>query len=90
MKRDDLIPITTPKCFHNHSQFTTWMKAARATGGCHEAGFCTDCTEEYKNRMLAAGRCEHPDVRFAPDEHGFIQGVISNSTTDATDHQPAV
>jgi hypothetical protein len=26
--------------------------------------FCTDCTPEFKERMVAAGRCAFPQVRF--------------------------
>lgn len=89
-KRDMTRTGPTPRCFHNHQQFTIWMAAARNTGGCYETGYCTDCTPEYKQRMQDAKRCEHPEIKFAPDEHGFIQGVINDGTTDDTNHKPGV
>lgn len=26
--------------------------------------FCADCTQEYKDKMVKAGRCAYPEVRF--------------------------
>jgi hypothetical protein len=76
-RKNNIEPVYgTPKCFHNHQQFVIWMAAARNTGGCFEASYCTDCTPEYKARMLAEKRCDHPDIVFGPDEHGFIQGMV--------------
>lgn len=28
------------------------------------ANACADCTHEYRNRMVAAGRCKHPETVF--------------------------
>jgi hypothetical protein len=75
MKKPPRMPTTTPKCFHNHQQFVSWMATARITGGCYEAGYCTDCTPEYKARMTVANRCEHHEIRFTWDQDGFIQGT---------------
>ena len=77
MKRKDILPVfTVPKCFPNKRHFAIWQHAARITGGCFEVGFCTDCTATYQQRMRLENRCAHPDVVFAPDEHGMIQGTL--------------
>lgn len=75
MKNAPRMPATTPKCFHNSMEFASWATMAAFTGGCYESGFCTDCTPEYKAKMLAANRCEHPEIRFCLDQDGFIQGT---------------
>jgi hypothetical protein len=80
---DDFIPQTKPRCFPTHKHFAIWMQAAKHTGGCFDVGHCTDCTPEYKNRMMAQRRCDHPEIQFAPDEHGFIQGVIHGQANTA-------
>ena len=67
--------IQRPACFEP-LQWQQWVAAARHTGGVSAGGYCTDCTPEYKARMQAAGRCEHPEIIFAVDEHGFIQGTF--------------
>lgn len=37
------------------------------------AGFCEDCTPEFKAERMAQGRCENPRVRFVVWE-GFVSG----------------
>lgn len=66
----------TPRCFPDRRSYVVWLQAAHYTGGCFDAGICTDCTAEYQARMLAERRCTQPNMRFAEDEDGFTQGVI--------------
>ena len=81
--KHELLPVfTKPKCFPSEQHFRIWQHAARLTGGCFEVGFCTDCTPEYKARMQAQRRCDHPEIQFAPDEHGFIQGTLQSTFTE--------
>jgi len=37
---------------------------ARKTNMVPRIGFCEDCTPEYQREMVAAGRCENPEIRF--------------------------
>ena len=52
--------------------YKEWKALAR---GAMVAGFCTDCTGEYKRKMMAQGRCENPTVKFKFEED-FITGYL--------------
>ena len=78
----------TPKCFYNRPQFVSWLKEAKHSHGCNEAAFCTDCTPEYKAKMLAQNRCEFPDIEFVNDQDGFLQGVIPNGAAHTSFNTP--
>lgn len=56
-----------PACFDNDEQYEQWKAAAEEVDETHltrTCGYCIDCTPSFKERMLEAGRCEHPDVTF--------------------------
>ena len=52
----------TPRCTDAQT-YSTWRELARRTPP-GEAGFCTDCTPSYQERMIAMGRCENPWIEF--------------------------
>ena len=55
---------THPLCFKDSKQYTQWMLLLQMSGESKRAGYCLDCTPEYKHEMMACGRCEHPETRF--------------------------
>lgn len=66
-----------PECFDGSEEYAAWVAAAVDTG---VVSYCLDCTLEYKAEMMAAGRCEWPEVRFwfarAPGEQEWqVVGV---------------
>lgn len=52
----------TPMCTDKET-YAEWRDAARRSPP-GEAGFCTDCTPEYQNQMIAEGRCENSWIKF--------------------------
>ena len=64
-----------PNCF-SHKQWRDWTEACvhvyGATGGTKRPKaidtireFCRDCTPEYQDACVKAGKCEHPGAVFA-------------------------
>jgi len=52
-----------PACFDSMEQFKLWQEAARAAYP--GASFiCSDCTPEYRDRMVKQNRCAKPLTRF--------------------------
>ena len=68
-----------PSCFTDESEYVIWLKydATSALNGHKSNGFvCKDCSETFQTAMLAAGKCDHPEVVFGPVErkmHGVIE-----------------
>jgi hypothetical protein len=60
-----------PRCT-TQKEYRLWKRAASEVYAAY--GFCTDCTPEYKEKMLAEGRCEHPKIIFRRDKDGYIFG----------------
>lgn len=52
----------TPMCTDAQT-YDEWRDAARKSPP-GEAGFCTDCTPDYQQMMIANNRCDHPWVKF--------------------------
>lgn len=52
-----------PACFDSYEQFRLWKEAARAAypGASY---ICSDCTQEYRDRMISERRCAKPLTRF--------------------------
>lgn len=76
-----------PDCFPP-AQWKLWCRSERMlmAGGRSSAapdGFCQVCTAQYKERMVAAGKCRHPDVVFVPDEDGDPIGTRSPADREA-------
>lgn len=55
---------STPKCFDNRVQFRTWVEQARVCNPLPPFSVCTDCTPEYKLKMMHDRRCENPHIDF--------------------------
>lgn len=56
-----------PRCWNGQHGWEEWNslnKMADDTNGKSPDHYCTDCTPEYQAQMKAAGRCEHPEVKF--------------------------
>lgn len=66
-----------PRCFSQEA-WLLWLEAARSAlpprNGLREHRWCSDCTPEYKQKMVDAKRCAHPEVLFRVDEDGFLEG----------------
>jgi hypothetical protein len=67
-----------PKCFPL-AQWDIWVKGekkmARTNGYYHVTdGYCAQCTPRYRDTMKAHDLCEHPNVRFYPDESDDLIG----------------
>jgi hypothetical protein len=63
-----------PLCFQSAEQYALWKQAEAAAKQYSKAEHCVDCQPAYQAKMLAAGRCEHPETRFREDEIGFTEG----------------
>ena len=64
--------LAHPACFDNRFQFLDWVHAARVANP-GPSGYCADCTPEYKDAMIKANRCAHPNVVFRVyNEEGVI------------------
>ena len=53
-----------PLCFDTMKHFKIWVEAARASHPHPAHSYCEDCTEEYRDRMVIANRCGHPQTIF--------------------------
>lgn len=52
----------TPMCTDKDT-YAEWRDAARRSPP-GDAGFCTDCTPDYQERMISEGRCENTWIKF--------------------------
>jgi hypothetical protein len=62
-----------PACFPDREHFVAWVKYAGQTRQ-PSLTYCTDCTPDYKKRMMEKGKCSHPGVVFVLEEDG-LRGV---------------
>ena len=53
-----------PKCFDSLLQFRAWVEQARVCSPLPPFSVCTDCTPEYKLKMMHENRCENPHIDF--------------------------
>lgn len=63
------VPKRIPLCWNNKANWVEWHRLnvlARDNPKRPLDHFCTDCMPEFKARMVAEGKCEHPTVRFIP------------------------
>lgn len=66
---------TKPKCFPTAEQYAEWIELdAYSSLKGSPSEYCHDCLPEFKDRMLACGRCEHPETKFRLDTEGRIYG----------------
>jgi hypothetical protein len=53
--------MSFPLCFNSLAEHQEWQRLARRTTKQIDWP-CVDCTLEYQQRMVDAGRCQHPDI----------------------------
>lgn len=57
------LPIAKPDCFDTSRQWGIYRVLAQISA--HDGfTFCTDCTPERRDLMIAAGRCKFPGTTF--------------------------
>lgn len=74
-----------PKCA-TPKQYRDWKLIARNFPPDRNVGFCENCTEKYKNLMVAIQRCENPDIIFTHDKNknplGTLPWILNKETED--------
>lgn len=63
-----------PECFESDEQWGQYQLLWRLSQGMAAVRFCTDCLPEYRDRMIAEGRCAHPETVFVHNG-GEVIGV---------------
>lgn len=53
-----------PDCFDNATAYRQYMWFIKEAASPKDRNYCLDCNPEHKSKMLAEGRCEHPETRF--------------------------
>lgn len=64
-------------------QYKLWREAAVHALPPPKVGFCTDCTPEYQQEMIAKKRCENPDIKFIDDGEGWKEGCFLHDEASA-------
>lgn len=59
----------TPRCANSTAEYEEWRHFSRFQF--LPSGFCTDCTPEYKQKMMLEGRCDYPEIQFY-DNDGYL------------------
>lgn len=82
-RKSIVVQITSiPPCFESVAQWVEWKSLAehsRVHVG-REITFCEDCLPDYRDRMIASGRCEHPETIFVSEPGGV--GVTGMTAED--------
>lgn len=69
------LPVQAPACFVTKLQYTLYRNKAAYLRSCRKLSpkftYCTDCTPEYRDKMIAEGRCRFPGTTFST-----VNGVI--------------
>lgn len=73
-----------PSCFESAEQYRDYIHLMRQSSNPRDTGVCTDCTPEFKTKMLEEGLCDHPETRFVlwrnqHEESVEVIGVSSES-----------
>ncbi len=58
------LPRKAPACFNSQKEWEAYHTLSVISGQ-NGHTFCTDCTPEYRERMVAEGRCRFPGTRFS-------------------------
>lgn len=54
-----------PACFTDAEQYKDYMWLIRVVDQpLDEENYCLDCSCEYQRKMIAEGRCAHPETKF--------------------------
>jgi hypothetical protein len=59
----------TPRCANSTAEYEEWRHFSRFQF--LPSGFCTDCTPEYKQKMMLEGRCDYPEIQFYEND-GYL------------------
>lgn len=74
-----------PPCFKSATQYEQWRYLMRVSQESSRAGFCIDCTPEYKVHMLAQNKCIHPETVFVkrvmPSEPDYAESIGVSSAS---------
>lgn len=77
-RRKALFKHAVPECCETASIYHEWKVLARQSkpysNEKYFCGFCSDCTPEYKNKMMELERCENTDIIFEIDKFGGLIG----------------
>lgn len=80
-----------PSCFESQAAWEAYAVAFELAnqnnkGGRYEVEFCRDCTPGHRQRMLEAGRCEHPETVFVKSDR--FNDVIGVAMLDRKRSEP--
>lgn len=71
---DGLAELPMPECFDNAEQWSQYQKLWRLSKGSARLDMCYDCLPHYRDEMIKAGRCTHPETVFV-EECGEVVGI---------------
>jgi hypothetical protein len=60
----------TPRCASSTAEYEEWRHFARFE--LLPSDFCTDCTLDYKCKMMQEGRCDYPEIQFDENNNGYL------------------
>jgi len=60
----------TPRCSNSPEEYAEWRRFSRFQY--LPSGFCTDCTPDYKCKMMREGRCDYPEIEFDENDDGYL------------------
>jgi len=69
-----LVEYETPQCFRSEGEYREYVVTVLLSGGYKSRGkadpinFCRDCIPKYKEQMMAAHRCQHPETVFVLEQ----------------------
>lgn len=62
-----------PSCFPSLASFELWLSSWSHSKD-PDVTFCTDCTQQRKDAMVAQKRCHFPNTTFDVDDDGWTRG----------------
>ena len=71
---DGLAELPMPDCFDETEQWKQYQKLWRMSKGTARVDVCFDCLPHYRDEMIKAGRCAHPETVFV-EADGEVVGV---------------
>ena len=71
--------MSKPACFDSETQWSDYQREAKASGWPADR-FCRDCSPEYRNQMIRAARCAHPETVFIVGKQ--TEGVFGLTASD--------
>lgn len=70
----EMADIGMPPCFSDRDDWNEYVQLhIRTRGG--KVIYCTDCTPEYRDRMIEQKRCSYPETVFVLDDDGELLGI---------------